>query len=185
MHKLHTCTHHPPPLLAYPLALAFHLLCLSSCPACPLTSSFAFSYHCQCRLVCMAPTGHALSILSILPPSSLLPLPPFPLLHLSGCTFRFNFVAIMHAKVQCFVGILFTQPPLYHPLPPASAPACWHFIACFIQQRFVCLAHSPSHSATVKMKCAKCTLSTAFINILVLVGVNTLYSKSYIVKGGK
>lgn len=33
------------------------------------------------------------------------------------------------------------------------------------------------------MKCAKCTLSTAFINILVLVGVNTLYSKSYIVKG--
>lgn len=132
MHKLHTCTHHPPPLLAYPLALAFHLLCLSSCPACPLTSSFAFSYHCQCRLVCMAPTGHALSILSILPPSSLLPLPPFPLLHLSGCTFRFNFVAIMHAKVQCFVGILFTQPPLYHRLPPASAPACWHFIACFI-----------------------------------------------------
>lgn len=120
MHKLHTCTHHPPPLLAYPLALAFHLLCLSSCPACPLTSSFAFSYHCQCRLVCMAPTGHALSILSILPPSSLLPLPPFPLLHLSGCTFRFNFVAIMHAKVQCFVGILFTQPPSTTPflLPP-------------------------------------------------------------------
>lgn len=46
--------------------------------------------------------------------------PPFSPLHLSGCTFRFNFVAIMHAKVQCFVGILFTQPPLRPPfaLPP-------------------------------------------------------------------
>lgn len=68
---------------------------------------------------------HSTSFLSSSPSS-------LPLLHLSGCTFRFNFVAIMHAKVQCFVGILFTQPPLYDPLPPASAPACWHFIACFI-----------------------------------------------------
>lgn len=48
---------------------------------------------------------------------------PLPTLcHLSGCTFRFNFVAIMHAKVQCFVGILFTLHPAPAPTLSLSLP---------------------------------------------------------------
>lgn len=166
-----TPAHHPPAP-----CLPTHLHWPSTCSACPAvhlpppppspspTTANVGSFAWRPRA-----TPSPFSAFHLLPLYFPFLLPPFSLLHLSGCTFRFNFVAIMHAKVQCFVGILFTQPP-----PTASAPACWHFIACFIQQRFVCLAHSLSHSATVKMKCAKCTLSTAFINILVLVGVNTI-----------
>lgn len=82
---------------------------------------------------------------------------------------HFALISSQLCMQKCNVLLVFYLPnPLT--LPPATAPACWHFIACFIQQRFVSLSHSLSHSATVKMKCAKCTLSTAFINILVLVG---------------
>lgn len=37
---------------------------------------------------------------------------------LFGCTFRFNFVAIMHAKVQCFVGL-------------CPSPCSWVFYCVF------------------------------------------------------
>lgn len=133
---------------------------------------------------CLPPRCQCLGSFAWRPRATPSPLPT--LCHLSGCTFRFNFVAIMHAKVQCFVGISFTLHPAPAPIPVpvpvlAHYPARWHFIACFIEALRLSRSHThtltPLHSvaATVKMKCAKCTLSTAFINILVLVGGNTIY----------
>lgn len=70
---------------------------------------------------------------------------PLPTLcHLSGCTFRFNFVAIMHAKVQCFVGILFTLHPAPCTCPhPCSCP-CPCPLPCSLA--FYCVFHRDASS---------------------------------------
>lgn len=184
MHKLHTCT--TPSTIPPPACLPTHWQCLATCsglsslstlpptslsPSPSLTSANVSSF--AWRPWATPSTFSAVSL--PLPLPSFYPLPPsfslpsFSLLHLSGCTFRFNFVAIMHAKVQCFVGILFTQPPLHLPLPPPLLVGILLRVS-YSSVSSLSLSHSLSHSATVKMKCAKCTLSTAFINILVLVG---------------
>lgn len=134
------CTSFTPAHTTLRPCLPTHLHWPSTCSACPAVQPVHLPPHSPSPTTANVgsfawrprATPSPFSAFYLLPRFFPFSFPPFPLLHLSGCTFRFNFVAIMHAKVQCFVGILFTQPPFYDPLPPASAPACWYFIACFI-----------------------------------------------------
>lgn len=183
MHKLHTCTtpSTPPP----PACLPTHWQCLATCSGLSSLSTYLLL---RLLLLLLLPLPMSARLHGAHGPRPLhsqqshFPFPYHPsTLYLRPSLFllspsftcpaaHFALISSQLCMQKCNVLLVFYLPnPLT--LPPCHRPCLLAFYCVFHTAAFrLCLSHSLSHSATVKMKCAKCTLSTAFINILVLVG---------------